>query len=70
MSKERIVVPYTGEQPNRQAAIEAMVSPMIGRIEEIDGKTCELGCVIVDLNKAPNYITELHYFPVEPKALS
>lgn len=67
---KRIIVTYTGKQPDRQAAIEAMVSPMIGRIEEIEGKTCELGCVIVDLDKAPNYITELHYFPVEPEKLS
>jgi hypothetical protein len=70
MSDDRIIQPYEGVQPNRLAGAEAIVTRLIGSIEAIDGRLMELGCVIVDPEKAPNYITELHWFPVAKASLS
>ena len=70
MSEAATILRYDGPQPDRQSAIQPMVEQMMGEIREIGGRLHELGCVIVDSRCAPNYITELHFFPLAADKLN
>lgn len=72
----RIIKPYDGAQPKR-ANLDDTIRAMMGAGDglpatraEIDGQWCELRCVMVDMKKGPDFIRELHWFPVPRDQLS
>lgn len=67
---DRFIMPYTGPQPSTIEGADQIAGDLIGTIELIDGRLMQLSCVMVDANKAPNFITELHWMPVPKESLS
>lgn len=70
----RIVKPYDGAQPKHADIHETVITMMGGEDgprtrAEIDGQLCELLLVLVDINADPDYIRELHWFPVPREQL-